>query len=262
MDLSAIMASKLFRTSPRQSDILRKISSSNSGHGLKVQKPYQVNVPKKDDDIVEEGKSDVKRHEVSTDVADSDEGRDNESGTDVKTRPASNMAKAEPSSSEAGVSFKRDTQESGTSEPGESSVGVEPSGSDSSENEAGSEVSVTEASSVVASAGTPLPTVDVTDRMDLEVDDIKMMLNSDSITEGVTRVRTKGENEVWVYYNDNVNLNDVMVPVIEQMNRPGYTYLEFNRLARSDNAIVFVIIRDDTNREKKPESEVVSKLKE
>lgn len=69
-------------------------------------------------------------------------------------------------------------------------------------------------------------------------DVLKGTLNHSSDTCGVTRVEKK-ENEVWIYYNDETNLNNVMTDVIEMLNSTGYTYLSFNRLARSHNAIVF-----------------------
>lgn len=77
-------------------------------------------------------------------------------------------------------------------------------------------------------------------------DEIKGLLNFKDTTIGVNRILSK-ENELWIYYNDDVNLNNVMGDVIETLNASGYSYLEFNRLARSDNAIVFQIIFKDTN---------------
>ena len=68
----------------------------------------------------------------------------------------------------------------------------------------------------------------------------KAFLNARQDTCGVNRTQTK-ESELWVYYNDDINLNNIMTQVIECVNAAGYTYLEFNRLARSDNAIVFQI---------------------
>lgn len=74
----------------------------------------------------------------------------------------------------------------------------------------------------------------------LEVDIIKGSLNIKEDTGGVSRVRVK-DKELWIYYQDSINLNSVMSSVIDTMNSLGYTYLEFSRLARSDNAIVFDI---------------------
>lgn len=78
------------------------------------------------------------------------------------------------------------------------------------------------------------------------VDQIKSLLNLQDTTTGVNRILVK-DSELWVYYNDNINLNNVMANAIEALNAAGYTYLEFNRLARSDNAMVFQILFKDTD---------------
>lgn len=69
---------------------------------------------------------------------------------------------------------------------------------------------------------------------------LKGSLNANSDTAGVSRVVVK-DNEVWIYYNDNTNLNNVMSQVIDKVYALGYDYMDFNRLARSDNAMVFVM---------------------
>lgn len=73
-----------------------------------------------------------------------------------------------------------------------------------------------------------------------DVDNIKTTLNSNGDTKGVNRALVK-DTELWIYYEDDVNLNNVMAPVIELLNDGQYRCLEFNRLARSVNAIVFQI---------------------
>lgn len=70
-------------------------------------------------------------------------------------------------------------------------------------------------------------------------------LNLHTDTCGVSRVGVKGD-EIWIYYNDDINLNNRMGPVIELLNASSYSYLTFNRLARTDNAIVFTISSNDT----------------
>lgn len=77
------------------------------------------------------------------------------------------------------------------------------------------------------------------------VEQIKGTLNMKDDTSGVIRVRIK-DSELWIHYNDNVNLNNVMTPSVELLESSGYHYLEFNRLARSENAIVFQISLADT----------------
>lgn len=74
----------------------------------------------------------------------------------------------------------------------------------------------------------------------LPVDVIKGTLNHKAETAGVSRIESK-DKELWIYYNDDVNLNNIMTDVIELLNNTGYTYLSFNRLARSNNAIVFEV---------------------
>ena len=71
-----------------------------------------------------------------------------------------------------------------------------------------------------------------------ECDTIKGTLNAREDTTGVNRLEVK-DRELWIYYNDDCNLNDKMIEVISVLNSTGYTYLKFNRLARSNNAIVF-----------------------
>ena len=71
-----------------------------------------------------------------------------------------------------------------------------------------------------------------------ETDTIKGTLNAREDTKGVSRLEVK-DSELWIYFNDDSNLNDKMIDVISVLNSTGYTYLKFNRLARSNNAIVF-----------------------
>lgn len=249
MELSTIMASKLFRTSPRQGDILRKISSS----ALQIQVPSQVDVPTRDtkeDTKPQDGDVTVSKASYTTRRDDRAEHTPNKAAKS----PSSDMAQSKPVSSPSGQLAELENKSEVDSEPVKQPEPVN--------NEPSSSEEVESSQAVKASSGTLLPTIDVTDHLDLEVESIKGTLNAKDDTSGVSRVGVKDDKEVWVYYNDNVNLNDVMVPVIEQMNASGYTYLEFNRLARSDNAVVFVVLREDTDRRKKPQSEVVEQAKE
>lgn len=79
----------------------------------------------------------------------------------------------------------------------------------------------------------------------IPLDEIKGTLNHVADTAGVSRIEIK-DHELWIFYNDEVNLNNIMTEVIELLNNTGYTYLSFNRLARSNNAIVFEISYNTT----------------
>lgn len=74
----------------------------------------------------------------------------------------------------------------------------------------------------------------------IDPDAIKGTLNVREDTKGVSRIFIK-DDELWIYYQDKINLNSVMEPVIVVLNGTGFTNLEFNRLARTENAIVFQI---------------------
>ena len=47
---------------------------------------------------------------------------------------------------------------------------------------------------------------------------------------------------MWLYYDDETNLNDTIYAVVSLFNSSGYNMIKFNRLARSNNAIVFDIL--------------------
>ena len=76
----------------------------------------------------------------------------------------------------------------------------------------------------------------------ISIDALKGTFNSRQDCTGVSRVAIK-DSELWVYYNDDINLNNVMTSVVDLVSELGMTYLEFNRLARSNNAIVFDVIK-------------------
>ena len=67
---------------------------------------------------------------------------------------------------------------------------------------------------------------------------IASTLNAVDTTSGVRSAKVLG-TELWIYYKDNINLNSVMESVIDVV---APHELEFNRLARSHNAIVFTSI--------------------
>lgn len=114
------------------------------------------------------------------------------------------------------------------------SMPAEPSGDD----ESGSDEEVAESTKVKKTA-VKAGTCVVTNSAD-EADSIKGMLNSRDDCAGVVRIIVK-DDEMWIHYNDDTNLNNVMEPVIYVLNAADYSHLQFNRLARTENAIVFSI---------------------
>jgi len=66
---------------------------------------------------------------------------------------------------------------------------------------------------------------------------IKTTLTQLQSSKDINLISIKG-NEIWVRYNDTVNLNDIMYDTIKCVT--DNTDLTFNRLARFDNSIVFI----------------------
>ena len=84
---------------------------------------------------------------------------------------------------------------------------------------------------------------------DIEEDPVKTI--SDNIStlkdilsskDDIARIQVKeNSKELWIYYNDKTNLNSIMENVISELSDSEYNNLSFNRLARTENAIVFSI---------------------
>lgn len=108
----------------------------------------------------------------------------------------------------------------------------------SDESDSTSQVDENESSSVEES--TIINKSYVSSCTEIPVDMIVDSLNTSSNTSGSVRGQIK-EQEIWIYFNDDVNLNTKMSDVINFLVASGYSYLEFNRLARKDNAMVFDI---------------------
>lgn len=73
--------------------------------------------------------------------------------------------------------------------------------------------------------------------------EIPGMLNLRDDTHGAlfASVKTGNTNEFWIYYDESVDLNSVLGAVNSALLASGYYFLEFNRVSRDENAIVFTI---------------------
>ena len=72
-------------------------------------------------------------------------------------------------------------------------------------------------------------------------DAILGVLNAEELTSGALRYQVIDNTELWIYYKDDKNLSKLMINIINRLKSCGYNMLEFNRIARSNNAIVFEI---------------------
>lgn len=204
---AAIYASKVFQCSKRQTEIRNKIESSGN-----IELLQQLI-----GDLDEEFQTVNTVAPELNDQKDTKESDSNQTDDSVETNePTKSPSVGQP------VSF---TPSSEKEEPDDNSEG---------------EVSDQESEDKVQE-----PVEESTKIHVIPLDEIKGTLNHVADTAGVSRIEMK-DHELWIFYNDEVNLNNIMTEVIELLNNTGYTYLSFNRLARSNNAIVFEISYNTT----------------
>lgn len=236
----AIFASKLYKASPRKDKIRAALLNP-----VNVELVQQLSEHLDD----EYKKPPVEEPDTATSVADTNtpppEGAASDSGTS-KSGTSSTPSVAAPSDDELGGEQAPAAPDGGDT----SNVVVEVKGEGEPEVEASPKPGEADSKANSASVVNTSPVIASTNIHALP-GEIKSTLNMREDCTGVERVMTSG-NEMWIYYNDKVNLNSVMSPVIEVLNAASYSYLHFNRLARSDNAIVFEITAGDTSSQVDP----------
>lgn len=75
------------------------------------------------------------------------------------------------------------------------------------------------------------------------VNEIPGTLNCVEDTKGVTHCVLRGgsDNEIWIYYNSDVDINNILEKVNRALIMRDYNFLEFDRVSRDKNAIVYSI---------------------
>lgn len=68
--------------------------------------------------------------------------------------------------------------------------------------------------------------------------ELETVLNTNLNTQGVLRC-TEKDDELWVYYNDDINISKILPDIMDEIDNSSITDLSFSRIARSNNAIVF-----------------------
>lgn len=182
-----------------------------------------------DPDLLDEPKDD----EAKVDVKDSAEDNASPTSAPSSQRPASFTPSGGPSGGPSKLERLADDLENE-----ETSDEVPPADDEANEPPVAESTKVRKPA-ITSSFNVQLSTSFITDTCT----EVKGLLNIRQDTCGVDRVQFK-DDEVWIYYNDKINLNNVMSAVIDVLNASGYTYLDFNRLARTDNSIVFQMQAD------------------
>lgn len=227
----AILASKMFKSSMRKSKILAELKNPENQELITqldeyLDEEYQImNEP-----AAETTTEDVTEVQETDEVIDDSPAPSGPSGSPAKFTP--NKSLMDKHGEELEELENGDTE----GEPTE----------DKPEEEPAPEASV-QAKGKAITADTLVNTfVDYYPTLTGLAGEIKGTLNARSETAGVNRVQLKND-ELWVYYNDDVNLNNIMSNAIGLLAAANYYYLEFNRLARSDNAMVFTLSHENTD---------------
>lgn len=250
--MNAIFACKLYKSSKRKD----KIQAA-------MQNPVNAELIKQLDEYLDDEYKPVTH--IDGDVTETVPDKDNKVDNAAKSSSSSSEHSSSSRSSLGGLSSALSGLEPSISEKygeeldaeGEASFDATQATDDSSDE------AVTEdtANSASRLSGTPIiadtvvtePLVENHVSLSGLAGELKGTLNARATTAGVNRVSTKN-NEIWIYYNDDTNLNNVMTAVIDTLNAANYHYLIFNRLARTDNAIVFTINSNDTANAMEPVS--------
>lgn len=215
-----IFASKFYKTSPRKDKIL---AAMNDPVNLELVTQLKSYLDPEDAKELKDNQPSVKSVEPSHD--------DNSTGSTSSAPPPLNEHSGSPSPMTDEILDDSDTGEPTALDDEETKID-EPDIEDIEEGEP-----------VASATNTDVdPEIKATPSSSIIISDIKDALSDNSI-ENVSRVAVRHGNEAWIYFEDDVNLNSVMDSVIDVLedksSSDNYSSMQFNRLARSNNAIVF-----------------------
>lgn len=221
--LEAIYSSKMFLASKNKSKIQSALNDPMNGELVQQLRSYL------DDDFLKESEELKDQEEFAKSLNELDDvPTENEESFDDFTENAPSYGEpSKPSrSSSPSHSMTEDfdsLSDQGVPDANDPMVETE-SSSDDTETEP-SDDTVEESKKIKSSTITP---------------DLMAILNASDATKGVRRINSSIDSELWIYYDDSVNLNHVMENVISSVNTccPN---VEFSRLARTYNAVVFSV---------------------
>lgn len=224
--MQAIFSSKLYRASKNKNKIRAALNDPLNVELVKQLKSYL------DEDSLEDIDNDIDRSE-DIEVSEPVEPSDVKDSEPEKSNSNPSMHRSSAPKPEKHLSDKLEDVEKNP----------EISDMDSDKFESNKDSGEEDSATKQESAPTATSENEVAEAVKLDIDDVPSdsdvlnILNSYDNTAGVSRVKTNSKNELWIYYSDKTNLNDVMESVISRLDR--FECLDFNRLARTENAIVF-----------------------
>lgn len=230
MSIDAIYACKLFRSSTRKSAIIAAI---NDPVNVELVEQLSTNLSEESKEDLIQLQQDTEDKKSSKDDKTNSRAKDAEKSEKSASSDASAHKPSTFSPSHTSKSFDEKHDLSNELKEEQKDVDTESTSAAKDSDDAVSESRVhTRGESIVANRYIQ----DISEGASV----LLGTLNADSSTAGVVRVQIKSD-ELWIVYSDNINLNTVMENVIYKLNSLNYTMLEFNRLARTMNAVVFTI---------------------
>lgn len=234
--MSLIMSSELFKSSKNKSKILSTISNPINKELVKQLESYVKVSDLTEDDNSEDSKlDDSALFNSSSDETNayntSSEGTQNSEQTNT-SKPASFVLNDSSDKSEA-----NDSEGTG-SESSDADDNAKDESSDDDSNDVNESIS-TNKTQIKSST---YVTADIVARA---VNELPGALNLSDDTKGVDyaafKTNANNANEVWIYYDSEVDVSKILNNVVTYLLSSGYYYLQFNRVSRDDNALVFVV---------------------
>lgn len=231
------MSSELFKSSKNKSKILSTISNPINKELVKQLESYV-----KVSDLTDEDNSEGSNLDDSTES--------NSSYPEVNTNDTSSedTHKSEQTHTSNPASFvpndSYDTSETDDSEETSSEGSGEDNNTedDSSDEFDSNDVNESTSTNKTEIKSSTYVTADIVAKA---VNELPGALNLSDDTKGVDyaafKTNANNANEVWIYYDSEVDVSKILSNVVTYLLSSGYYYLQFNRVSRDDNALVFVV---------------------
>lgn len=235
--MSLIMSSELFKSSKNKSKILSTISNPINKELVKQLESYVKVSDLTEDDNSEDSKLD-----------DSAESNSSYQETNTNNTSSEDTQKSEQTHTSNPASFvpndyydtsETDDREETSSEGSDEDNNTEDESSDDSDSNDVNESTSTNKTEIKSST---YVTADIVAKA---VNELPGALNLSDDTKGVDyaafKTNANNANEVWIYYDSEVDVSKILSNVVTYLLSSGYYYLQFNRVSRDDNALVFVV---------------------
>lgn len=235
--MSLIMSSELFKSSKNKSKILSTISNPINKELVKQLESYV-----KVSDLTEDDNSEGSKLDDSTESNPSHQEINTDDTSSEDTQKSEQTHTSNPASFVPNDSYdnsETDDSEEASSEGSDEDNNTEDESSDDSGSNDVNESTSTNKTEIKSST---YVTADIVAKA---VNELPGALNLSDDTKGVDyaafKTNANNANEVWIYYDSEVDVSKILSNVVTYLLSSGYYYLQFNRVSRDDNALVFVV---------------------